>query len=851
MLRASLRGIWDHKVRTLLLAVAVVAGVSFVTASFVFTDTIGDAFTGAFAEFAESLDATVSIDPDTIEDDFSFGQQRLDAGIADNIAALDSVDAAYVNIATFVQIVEEDSDAPAGFGGPPNFLFGWTGAPGAFQLSEGRAPESAGEIVADADTAADKGWVIGDTIEFSASGPNESATLVGLVDIEGGNPFGGAVFIFAPLDEVQRLADAVGEADTIDVVFAAGADQEGTLDEIQALLPDGVRALDAQTASAEQAADLQEGLGFITIFLLIFAAVAVSVGTFVVYNAFRTVIGQRTRELALFRLLGATRGQVLTSVLVEAAVIGVIATLFGIPGGVLLALVLRLALSTFGGELPAGDITLAPRTVLIAAAVGVITTVLSALIPAIRASRVLPMAALSDVHAKRIPSARRWTIAIVLLAGGIGASYWALATDQALWIVGVGALLIMAGTYALGAAVSAIAMRAAGRLLDVVGKPMRRSKPTITRQMAIENARRAPRRTGATAGALMIGVSLVTAVAIIVFSIQTTTQKALEQAFPADAIVFPGFGPVQALPDGVGDAVLELPEVARAALLKSAPARINGQTDFLVGVQPEDLDVVTLLDAVEGSFDDLEGATVAVQQSEADRVGLDLGDDVEIFITGEPVDHEIVVIFDLGSDVADAQSFYIDYDQYAALDPTLPDIQMSVLFADGVAIDDGKAAIETALEEFGGAQVFTQEDLLGQIEAALLGVLVLIFGLLAMSIVIALIGVVLILSLSVFERTREIGLVRAIGMVRTQVRSMVRWEAFLVAVLGALLGMLAGLALGWFGSWAVFGEGFSYEVPWIPVIGGIFGAGIAGLVAAWWPAYRAANLNILEAIAYE
>lgn len=349
----------------------------------------------------------------------------------------------------------------------------------------------------------------------------------------------------------------------------------------------------------------------------------------------------------------------------------------------------------------------------------------------------------------------------------------------------------------------------------------------------------------------MIGVALVTAVSIVVFTTQTTARDSIEQAFPADAVIFPGFGPVQALAPGVDDAVVALAEVEGAAAVKSGPARIAGETTFLVGVNPAQIGLVAIFEDVEGTFDDLEGATVAVQRSEADRTGLELGDSVEVFVTGDEIDHEVVAIFDFAGEASDQASYYVNTDQYAVLDPTLPEVQISVLFAEGVTDEEGKAAVEGVLDEFGGATIFTQEDLLGQIEQALLGVLFLIFGLLGMSIVIALVGVVLVLVLSVFERRREIGLVRAVGMIRPQVRGMIRWEALLVALLGAILGLVAGLALGWIGSWAVFGRGFSYDVPWVTVIAALVGSGIAGVVAAIYPAYRASNLNILEAIAYE
>ncbi len=401
---------------------------------------------------------------------------------------------------------------------------------------------------------------------------------------------------------------------------------------------------------------------------------------------------------------------------------------------------------------------------------------------------------------------------------------------------------MMAGFYILGAATAPGIMRLAEQ---VVGKS------TVTRTLATQNARRSPRRTGSTAGALMIGVALVTAVSIVVFTTQTTAPDSIEQAFPADAVIFPGFGPVQALAPGVDDAVVALPEVEGAAAVKSGPARIAGETTFLVGVNPAQIGLVAIFEDVEGTFDDLEGPTVAVQRSEADRTGLEMGDSVGVFVTGDEIDHEVVAIFDFAGEASDQASYYVNTDQYTVLDPTLPEVQISVLFAEGVTDEEGKAAVEGVLDEFGGATIFTQEDLLGQIEQALLGVLFLIFGLLGMSIVIALVGVVLVLVLSVFERRREIGLVRAVGMIRPQVRGMIRWEALLVALLGAILGLVAGLALGWIGSWAVFGSGFSYDVPWVTVIAALVGSGIAGVVAAIYPAYRASNLNILEAIAYE
>ena len=842
MIRTALKTVFAHKLRLLLTAMSVMMGVAFIAGTFIFTDTIASAFDDAFTEAAAGLDATVTIDPESIADDFAFGEQRIDGSLAETIAGVSGVEEVFINLTGFVQIVAEDSEEiPAGFGAP-DFLAAWNEAPGFYELAEGTPPSEPGTVVIAASLAESGGYSLGDTLTISVLGPTEDLQIVGVAEIEGGNVFGGANFVFVGLSEARRLLDLPDEADTFDVTFVADADPEATLDAIQAQLPDGIRALDAQSFAEEQAAEVRDGLGFITTFLLVFAAVSVVVGVFVVYNAFRTVIGQRTRELALFRLLGATRRQVLTSVIFEAIVIALLATAVGIPAGFGLAALLRTILELVGSDLPQGAVGLDLRTALVATAVGLVTTVLSAIIPAVRASRVLPIAALADVDERPSHPAVAWSWSLSLLAVGAGVALWALIARQALWIVGAGALVMMAGFYILGAATAPGIMRLAER---VVGKS------TVTRTLATQNARRSPRRTGSTAGALMIGVALVTAVSIVVFTTQTTARDSIEQAFPADAVIFPGFGPVQALAPGVDDAVVALAEVEGAAAVKSGPARIAGETTFLVGVNPAQIGLVAIFEDVEGTFDDLEGATVAVQRSEADRTGLELGDSVEVFVTGDEIDHEVVAIFDFAGEASDQASYYVNTDQYAVLDPTLPEVQISVLFAEGVTDEEGKAAVEGVLDEFGGATIFTQEDLLGQIEQALLGVLFLIFGLLGMSIVIALVGVVLVLVLSVFERRREIGLVRAVGMIRPQVRGMIRWEALLVALLGAILGLVAGLALGWIGSWAVFGRGFSYDVPWVTVIAALVGSGIAGVVAAIYPAYRASNLNILEAIAYE
>lgn len=848
MLRIALRNLWDHKARSILLGLAVVAGVGFVTASYIFTDSLGQAFEEAFAGSSEGVD--IRVRPAEEAGEFSPVFSRIDEDLVGAVAEVDGVESALPYLEAIVTLVIEGEETDSF--GPPDFGISWSGS-GYYVIEAGRAPEAPGEVVIDVASAASREVAIGDEVRVAASSRAQSYTVVGTFGFAGGTPGVGPTFLAFTFESAADLLGVSGEVNSIEVVLEDNADLDAVLDRLDSALPADAEAVDSRTAAAEQAAELQGALSFFNTFLLVFGAIALVVGAFVVYNAFRVVVAQRGRELALLRVLGTTRSQLVWSVLGEALVIGALASLVGLGVGTALAIGIRGLLSATGTDLPDAGLVLAPRTVVIGIAVGIVTTLLSALAPALRTTRISPMEALREMVELR-PVRRWWAAAgAVLLFGAVGLVLWGVrqAFEEAaltgntdpLVLIGVGCLLAFASFFLL----ARVFVRP---VLGLLGRAARAIPAVLGR----ENARRTPRRTAATSTALMIGLGLVATVAVLSASVEDTILQTLEDAFTADVVVQPaGFDPVTGIPTEVADDVASVEGVAEVARLNMIPAELpNGAgSTFVVGVEPETVDLAIAFDEVEGDFQRLEPGKLAVQRIEADKLGLSLGDTVDLTIGDTTYPSEIVAIFDVGGGVSDTSSYYLSYEEVRGLQDQPRDASLGVGLEADADIATVSEAITAALADYPGVTVSTIADLTQQIRSALSALVGMVAGLLLMSVAVALAGIVLTLYLAVFERTRETGLLRAIGLTKGQVRSMIRFESVLIAVFGTMLGVALGLFCGWALSIGVVGEGVRLGVPWVWILSGLVAAMVAGVLAAVVPARRAAQMDVLAAIAYE
>ena len=849
MVRVALRNLREHKLRTVLLGLAIVAGVGFVSAAYVFTDSLGAAFDEAFTSGTSTIDIQVAPVATGAGPGAEGRFERMPADLVDDVAGIDGVASASPTVQGFVTIVsDEEGQQPFG---PPDFAINWTDA-GVFEITEGAAPDATDEVVVDAGTAESQGLEVGDTIEVAGSGRAEPFTVAGTFELSGGAGLGGAGFVAGTLEQVSELLGIEGEINGIDVVIEEDAALSEVVASIQQTLPDDVEALDAREAAERQAAQLQEGIGFFNTFLLVFGAIALVVGAFVVYNAFRVVVAQRGKELALLRILGTTRRQLMSSVLVEALIVGVIASVVGLGFGMVLAVGIRALLAATGGDLPDAGLVLAPRTVVVAMVVGVLTTLASAVVPAARTTRISPMEALRDQpELRRIRPWWAWVGGLVV-AGAVGlvAVGVVQAREEAALTGDVGPLaLIGAGCGAAFVGLFLLARALARPVIGVVGSFARSQAAKLGR----ENARRAPRRTAVTASALMIGLGLVATVAVLSRSVEDTILGALEDSFASEITVAAGgFNPLAGMPEEVSGVISDVEGVEAVAPMNAVEVGLpSGGSTLAVGVEPETVDVALAFDDVEGTFDDLEAGTLAIQRIEADNRGVELGDTLELTVAGEPYPVTVVAIFQFAGGFSDTQSYYLPYDEVRAFQSDPRDITVSVAIEEGADAEEVAERVESALGDFPSVQVSTISDLVGQVQSALTAVVGMVAGLLLMSVVVAVVGIVLTLYLAVYERTRETGMLRAVGMTRRQVRRMIRFESVLIAVFGTLLGLVLGLFCGWALSVGVVGEGVRFAVPWLWIGFGFVGAIVAGVVAAVVPARRAARMDVLEAIAYE
>jgi len=842
MWRATIKGLLGHKLRFALTALAITLGVAFVTGSFVFTDTLGSAFDGLFGDTLAGID--VQVRP-TLADEFQLSRpERISSDLLESVAAVDGVEQVSGSLFSFVQLIGPDGEAASGFG-PPTFGASWPDRLSAFDVSDGRKPGAGNEAALDGATAKRLGIEIGDEISVVSVGAPETFTVTGFATFAGSESFGGASIVLFDLPTAQSLFNAVDRYDTLEVAAVPDTDIADLVPRIQAVLPAGFEAVDARSVAEEQAARLKEGLSFFTTFLLVFAGISLFVGTFIIQNTFRIVVAQRIRELALLRALGASRRQITTMVLAEAFLVGLIASAIGLALGIGLAFGLRTAYGIFGGTLPDSPLEIAGRTVGIAFAVGIVVTMVSSFLPARKAGSVPPLAAMRDVETSSTSSLRgRLRAGLPILGLGIAAMAIGLFVEldaiSPISLVGIGAAVVFIGVAVLSPLV-------ARPLARTIGAPLPRMRG-LPGTLATQNAMRSRRRTAATAAALMVGLALVSTAAILASSLRATVGNLIDENFRADLVVgSAGFG-AGFTPDLTAE-VRSLPEVEAAASLRGGQVLVEGDRSFLAGVDIETLDDFFTVETIDGTLAEIADGGVAVRKSRADSSGIKVGDILNLtFPVGGEQPVPVVAIWDAqGLDA----SLLVSLDTYAARFVDQLDTQALIRLAPGVDAEDGKQAVQNITDGYPNVRLLDRNGFRDQAEGQINQLLGLIFVLLALAIVVAFIGITNTLSLSVIERTREIGLLRAVGMSRRQIRTMIRWEAVIIAVFGAVLGIALGIAFGWAVVRALSDQGLQFALPQGQLIAAVIGAGAAGIIAAVIPAARASRLDVLAAISYE
>jgi putative ABC transport system permease protein len=843
MLRSAWRSLLHHKLRLVLSGVAIVLGVGFVVGTLIFTDTLNSTFTNLFAD--TTSDVVVTPEQDVGGRGFAGTVATLPAALLADIQAVDGAAKAGGQVLIDgIAIVDRDG-AVLGTPGAPTFGSNWDDdqelTP--FRLEDGRGPAAPGEVALDSVSAEKAGYVVGDTVPMVGPDGTLEASLVGIFRYgTSGNLAGATIAAFDTAVAQDLLLDGADAYTEIDVVAAEGVTQESLATGVRAVVGEGVTVQTGQEAADEATAQITEGLAFVNIFLLVFAGIALFVGTFIILNTFSMLVAQRSRELALLRALGATRSQIVRSLILEAAGVGLVGALLGLLVGVGVAYGLQGLFAAIGAEIPTEGLVLLPRTIVVGLVIGVLVTVLAGLAPAIRASRIPPMAALRDDIAlpARSLHVRAIVGSILLLLG--------LAAMTAGAVIGGGSGSQFVGLGVVAALVGAIVVSPAiaGPMVRVLGFAFPRMFGTVG-SLAVQNAERQPRRTAATASALMIGLALVSALTIFATSAKTSITQVIDSVVGADFLV----SNQTQRPFGaeVAEAVAAVPDVALVSPVKLVPSLIAGEPSALVGVDPATFGDVVTLTLASGSLADLTSGGLVVDSQTATDNGLTVGDAVAVQFASGSADYTVTGVYEPAGRFS---GYVVDSESVIAAGADPGDSVVYVKAAPDADADVVQAGITAALADNPTVQVLSQVEFREQITSSVDQVLLVMVMLLSLAILIAVLGIVNTLVLSVVERTREIGMLRAVGALRRQIRTMVVLEALVIAVFGAVVGLVLGV---WFAvalQRTLVDQGIAVlDIPWLGIVAFLAVAGIVGVLAALWPAFRAGRLNVLEAISTE
>jgi putative ABC transport system permease protein len=845
MIRISLTSLWARKRRMASTAVAVILGVAFLTGTLVLGDTLSANFDRLFAEVSAGTDVVVRSDT-VIETDRGADDARgpLDESLVAKVAGVDGVAAAEGQVVGYGALVSRDGD-PVGGNGPPRLAGSWITDPdlNPYKLVEGRAPERSDEVVVNQGAAKLGHLQLGDTTTVQSLAPVE-VKIVGIATFGDQDGLGTTTWTAFTLEGAQE--HVIGQPDRVNTIVArgeSGVSSDELRDRVTAALPDGTEAITGADLAGERADEISATfLNMLRTFLVVFAGIALVVATLSISNTFTITVAQRTRELALLRAVGASRRQVRRSVTIEAFGLGLVAALIGVGAGLAVAGLLKGMFDAFGFALPAGGLEIRPASLIVGLVVGVVATVVAAQAAARRAAKLAPVEALRDSSTEaRSISRRRLVVGAALMVVGFAANLVG-ALGGILLAVGVGAAALVVGTLVCApVALSPVA--------GAVGGGLRRLRG-VNGMMAEQNARRNPRRSASTATALVVGVAVVSLFTVFAASMKASLSDQVSSDFGADlAMTTPAFGGGQ-LAATAADDVAELPEVSAAVGLGGGSVLLNGDDTTVTATDPAGLADVAGIETVGGSLKSVGTDGIAVGESKADDNGWHVGSTVELtFVDGAKESATVEAVYrdnSLVGSLVVPEKLWADHTSQPLLRAVL------VKVADGSTADEAHRALEPLADKLGG-DVQNKDEYASAATQGLDMLLSIIYVLLALAVIIALLGIANTLSLAVHERRRELGLLRAVGQTRRQVRSVLRLESVIISVFGTIVGLGLGAFLGWtlFATVAsasdTLGSHFALPVVQLVVIT-VLGA-LAGVLAARRPARRAARIPVLEAIA--
>lgn len=841
MLRATFTSLWARRRRLLGTSTAVVLGVAFLLTTLILGDTMDRSFTQVYRTDHQGTDVRVR-NENVVGTEDARVRGTLPADLEADLAAVPGVATVEPIIEATAQIVGADG-RPIGGEGPPTFARTWIDDPELtpFEIAEGRAPAAADEVVLDVSSAERGALAVGDRTTVRTPTPVE-VTVVGTATFGGLDGMNGATYVGTHPDLAAQILDRPGQVSAFLLRAEPGTSDEALRDAVAATLDEPAEAITGTEAAAQDLADAQgDFIDLSKRMLLAFALVALVVAAFTIHNTFTIVMAQRSRETALTRAIGASRGQVLGSVVIEALVVALIASAAGLAAGLGLAAVLRLLLEGVGLELNGVGLVLRPASAAVAVAVAIVTTVAASLVPAIRAARTAPIEALrsSEAEAPALSKART-TAGLVLVAAGVATSTWAPSAGSPLVVAGLGAVAVLVGTVLLGPAIARPVAHALGAPLAAL-----RGQPGL---LARRNVVRNPRRAAASALALVIGTTVVAMFATFGSSLKQSVDQTVAQSFGGDLVVMPdGFSGSNLSPE-LAPSLAALPEVEVAAALTPAVATTDGEPLLAIATEPTDLAAVADLRVEEGDLGGLAPGQVAVSASFAEERGLALGDDLPVeHIDGETDRLAVGAIYAEGELLGPV---ILHIDDWAPHATSPGDEAVLMALADGVSIAEGRAAVAPVIEELAAPPVQDRDQYVASIAGEIDEVLTFTYGMLGLAVLIALLGIANTLALSIHERTRELGLLRAVGLDRRGLRATVRWESVITAVMGTVVGLVVGTFLGWsvIRALAVDAPFMAFEAPTGTLVALVALAVTAGVVAALRPAHRAAKLDVLAAI---